>query len=195
MARKTWAQEFDERNADNSMFLIEMHKSMVFAALRARMHATGVSQKEIANRLDVSEAWVSKFLNREPDVRLSTLVKVAWALKCSWAEPALNSIPAKHEHVVLDANPWSDKAGSVGQSGGLMAIETPLEFRDWARLREEDHGATLERDREYRICSLELLDRTSSSARERDANQVRRSHHGKEEPANKFGSDKLATAA
>jgi len=105
MAKKTWAQKFDERNASNPMFLVEMHKTMVFAAIRARMHATGVSQKDIAEKLDVSEAWVSKFLNREPDVRLSTLVKVAWALNCKWAVPSLEAEPPTHEHLVTPKDP------------------------------------------------------------------------------------------
>lgn len=195
MVDKTWAQKFDERNANNLMFLLEMHKTMVFAAIRVRMHAGGVSQKDIAEKLDVSEAWVSKFLNREPDVRLSTLVKVAWALNCKWAVPSLEAEPPGHEHLFISKGGRSAKVGIGGYLVDGQAIEKLWDVHDWHRVGEWTSSAPGDGAQHYRADFLEQLGRAVNQAAWPNTKEGKRSHHGKEEPAERLTGCKLATAA
>lgn len=45
------------------------------------LHASGMSQKDLAARLNVSEARVSQMLNGDANLTVTTLVKIASVLK------------------------------------------------------------------------------------------------------------------
>lgn len=45
------------------------------------LHASGMSQKDLAARLNVSEARVSQMLNGDANLTITTLVKIASVLK------------------------------------------------------------------------------------------------------------------
>lgn len=90
--KKTWAQEFYDRNKGDYLFQFEQYKLSVFSALRERLFVSGLSTQELATRIGVTERRVINLLKKEPDIKLSMLVKIAGALGTHWSEPELEEI-------------------------------------------------------------------------------------------------------
>jgi predicted RNase H-like HicB family nuclease/DNA-binding Xre family transcriptional regulator len=81
----------------------------------AQMDAQNVTRTELAERLDVDKAQVTRMLNGTSNMTLKTLVSVASALGCRVSVPALIRISQSKPKVIVPAYSmrvfWSDEDG------------------------------------------------------------------------------------
>jgi len=78
-AQEWFAQRLKEYR-DDPEFILEQLILDVTEQICAAMEGQDISRSELAQRLDVSRAYVTKLLNGHPNMTLRTLVEVAAAL-------------------------------------------------------------------------------------------------------------------
>ena len=75
-------------------------------AIRRRMREEGITQTALANRLGVSQAYVSKALRYDQNMTLRTLAIIAEGLGAEWAEPMLcPKVGTAHEQTIVKTEP------------------------------------------------------------------------------------------
>ena len=89
-ARKTWFESFLEEHGNDPEYLTEKLVLRINREIRRRMHELGVTQTELADRLGVSQAHVSRLLNNR-NLTLRSLAVLADALDAEWEEPRLTA--------------------------------------------------------------------------------------------------------
>lgn len=72
--------EYIEQNRDNLWFKLEELLYDLTEHIYERMVEKNMTQRELARRLGVSDAYISKILKGHPNITLKTLVKLAIAL-------------------------------------------------------------------------------------------------------------------
>ena len=82
MREKTWFDEKLTQFADDPVFLTEEKILEFTEKLVLKMEEYQVSRSELAKRLGVSKAMVTKLLNGNPNMTVKTMVTVAHALGC-----------------------------------------------------------------------------------------------------------------
>lgn len=63
-----------------------------FRAIRRQMRVAGITQVELAERLGVSQAYISKILRYNQNVTIRTLAMLAEAMGVEWETPRLHPI-------------------------------------------------------------------------------------------------------
>lgn len=79
---------------DDDSLTLSIFKGMIAAEISCRRIKIGLSQKEFAEKMGVSQSLVSRWENGETNFTLSTLVKIASVLKIEMQSPYVPS-PAK----------------------------------------------------------------------------------------------------
>ncbi len=78
------------KKAQNSDTFLAQKLSIQFARnVEDMMSKKGLKQKDLAEKMGVSAAYVSKVLNGNINMTLSTMSKIAKALNCNISEPVL----------------------------------------------------------------------------------------------------------
>jgi transcriptional regulator with XRE-family HTH domain len=82
-----------------------------------RMDAEGVSQTDLAKKMGVSDAYVTKLMRGNNNFTIRTMVKIAMALNCELASPQLKDHLAKK---YFDSCKWNEEPEQV-----LIVHNTP----------------------------------------------------------------------
>jgi transcriptional regulator with XRE-family HTH domain len=82
MESKNWLQEKIEKFADDPAFLTEMQILKFTEAVVRNMERNAVPRAELARKLGVSKAMVTKLLSGNPNMTMRTMVTVAHVLGC-----------------------------------------------------------------------------------------------------------------
>jgi len=82
MESKNWLQEKIEKFADDPAFLTEMQILKFTEAVVRNMEGNTIPRAELARRLGVSKAMVTKLLRGNPNMTMKTMVTLAHALGC-----------------------------------------------------------------------------------------------------------------
>jgi len=82
MQTKSWFTEKLDTFANDPEFLAEEAILEFTEKLVAKMQEQKVSRAELAKRLDVSKAFVTKLLNGNPNMTIKTMVSIAAVLDC-----------------------------------------------------------------------------------------------------------------
>jgi len=119
-----WWKEWQDRESKSLIYKVESTAVDIALQIHDRLRELSLSQRDLAQRLLSSQAYVSQILNGKPNMTLETLTKIALALALD-----LRVILAHPNHVcpVVDAFPpvRADESGDVGEATGRFAI---LEF-------------------------------------------------------------------
>lgn len=83
MAENNWFTNMLDGFKDDPEYLTEKQILDFTAKLVNKMEELKVSRAELAKRLDVSKAFVTKLLNGNPNMTIKTMVSITHALKCS----------------------------------------------------------------------------------------------------------------
>jgi transcriptional regulator with XRE-family HTH domain len=82
MESKNWLKEKIEEFADDPAYLTEMQILKFTEAVVRNMEANAVPRSELARRLGVSKAMVTKLLRGNPNMNMKTMVTLAYVLGC-----------------------------------------------------------------------------------------------------------------
>lgn len=82
MERKNWLQEKIEKFADDPVYLTEMQILKFTEAVVRNMERNTVPRAELARKLGVSKAMVTKLLSGNPNMTMKTMVTLAHVLGC-----------------------------------------------------------------------------------------------------------------
>jgi transcriptional regulator with XRE-family HTH domain len=82
MQVKSWFTDKLDRFADDPEFLTEEAILDFTEKLVAKMEELKVSRAELAKRLKVSKAFITKLLNGNPNMTIRTMVSISNALDC-----------------------------------------------------------------------------------------------------------------
>ncbi len=83
------------QNMTAEELLLASMQSMIAAQISIRRQDLGLSQQQLADKLDVSQALVSRWEAGDANFTLSTLVKISQALGLRM-QPPFETAPAKH---------------------------------------------------------------------------------------------------
>lgn len=97
-AKKTWGEQVEEELRDDPEFLSEALVLQVNGAIRRRMRELGITQADLAQKLGVSQPYVSKLLNYNGNLTIRSLAALAHALGCEWAEPHMLPLNKSRSH-------------------------------------------------------------------------------------------------
>lgn len=104
--------------SDEELLLTTLQADIA-ATIAAKRIFSDLSQKELADELQVSQSLVSKWESGETNYTLETLVKLALKLNIEIRSPFVSERPSRHdkgENVIpFPSNQWST-AGSSGSS-------------------------------------------------------------------------------
>jgi transcriptional regulator with XRE-family HTH domain len=82
MKLETWYKEKIQKFRDDVEFLTETAILDFTEKIVDKMHKTGLSRAELAQKLGVSKPFVTKLLNGNPNMTIKTMVSIAHALEC-----------------------------------------------------------------------------------------------------------------
>jgi transcriptional regulator with XRE-family HTH domain len=82
MKMEAWYKEKIEKFHDDVEFLTEKAILDFTEKIVNKMHKTGLSRVELAQKLGVSKPFVTKLLNGNPNMTIKTMVSIAHALEC-----------------------------------------------------------------------------------------------------------------
>lgn len=82
MESKNWLKEKIEEFADDPAYLTEMQILKFTETVVRNMEANAVPRAELARRLGVSKAMVTKLLRGNPNMNMKTMVTLAYVLGC-----------------------------------------------------------------------------------------------------------------
>lgn len=82
MNAEQWFSEQLENAKDSIDFITEDHILEFTEQIINRMNELDLSQKDLADRMNVKPPYVHKILNGNPNVSLKTMIKIAMALRC-----------------------------------------------------------------------------------------------------------------
>ncbi len=83
MSTENWFTKTLEGFKDDEDFLAERAILEFTEQVAAAMHEAGMSRADLARKLGVSKAFVTKLLNGNPNLTIRTMVALAKALDCS----------------------------------------------------------------------------------------------------------------
>lgn len=89
MAGRPTSSESVTPNGDQFEYAAEKLMLRYFRAIRRRMREEGISQTELAARLGVSQAYVSKLLKYNQNLTIRSLAELAEVLDVEWEQPCL----------------------------------------------------------------------------------------------------------
>jgi transcriptional regulator with XRE-family HTH domain len=82
MKTETWFRDLVDKYKDDSEFRAEGVILDITEKIVAKMEEKNISRAELARRLGVSKAFITKLLNGNTNLTLKTMVSVAAALGC-----------------------------------------------------------------------------------------------------------------
>ena len=89
MADRALSRQRTIPNGDQIEYVAEKLMLRYFRAIRRRMREKGITQSELAERLGVSQAYISKVLKYNQNLTIRTLATLAEALDADWDAPLL----------------------------------------------------------------------------------------------------------
>lgn len=93
-----------------------------------RMEAQNVTRTELANRLNVNKAYVTRMLNGTPNMTLKTLASVGVALKCRFSVPELREL-ADFEQPPCELDQTADRTEAAVPPLAFCRQPAPLSSR------------------------------------------------------------------
>ncbi|MBI1389531.1 MAG: helix-turn-helix domain-containing protein [bacterium] len=99
---KALFQAFLSAARQNDEFHVEKAKILFSDLVSSLMENQGVSNTELAERLNTSKQYISKVLNGHANVTISTMVKISRALNADFSisiHPSMNSSQARGENI------------------------------------------------------------------------------------------------
>ena len=91
MSTRTWLESAQEKYRGDAVYQTEALALSVGSEIRRIMKQRGLTGLELAKRLGVSSAYVSRLLNDNPNLTLKSLAKISVALEAQWEMPRLAS--------------------------------------------------------------------------------------------------------
>jgi len=92
MANETWLRKNLRNVAGQVPYETERLILGINEEIVKQMASQNMTRTELAARIGVDKAYITRMLNGAPNVTLKTLVSVATALRCRFDVPALNKI-------------------------------------------------------------------------------------------------------
>ena len=89
MRKSEWFKQALEELHQDPEYLAERLALRSNKEIRRRMAELGLTQDKLAERLGVSQAYVSRLLNYSPNMTLRSLTLIAHALEAEWDFPHL----------------------------------------------------------------------------------------------------------
>ena len=77
-----WYKEFHKKAAESIEYRVTTREMLITEQIISIMEDLNISRAELANRLKISKAAVSKFLNNGSNITLQRAVAIAEALGC-----------------------------------------------------------------------------------------------------------------
>lgn len=122
-------------NLTDEELQLSVLQGLIAAEISMRRQDLGLSQRQLADKLGVSQALVSRWEAGEVNFTLSTLVKISLAMDLSLQSPIVPSPPLRHTEQgsnithISSAPGWK---GSVYISGhaGTYTVEQDLELKE-----------------------------------------------------------------
>lgn len=87
--RQTWFERFSAEHAHDPDFLAEQFVLRMNRELRRFMREHGLTQTELARRMGVSQAYISRLLHYNQNLTLRSLALLADAMGAEWTLPRL----------------------------------------------------------------------------------------------------------
>jgi transcriptional regulator with XRE-family HTH domain len=82
MSENNWLTELVDELEDDAEYLTELQILHFTKLVVDKMQELKISRVELANRLDVSKAFVTKLLNGNPNMTIKTMVTILNAIGC-----------------------------------------------------------------------------------------------------------------
>jgi len=82
MRKKTWLQEKVNEFADDPAYLTERHLLKFTEDIISKMKEQNIPRNDLAQRMGVSKAMVTKLLRGNPNMTLKTMVTISQAINC-----------------------------------------------------------------------------------------------------------------
>lgn len=143
MTRKTWGDRFVEKHGNSRDYLTEVLALEFFTEIRRRMEAISMSQTDLAERMGVSQPYVSRLLNYDHNTTIRSLAIIAHALNAEWVHPQLQekvsaasaddyelSAEPVIRHVALSSSLPPRQSGSGSDFGRVWKEPTEEESKD-----------------------------------------------------------------
>lgn len=130
---KTFLSTFSAK-LDNEELMLSAIQGMIAAEISIRRQNLGMSQKEFAEKMGVSQSLVSRWENGDTNFTLSTLISIASKLNIQMQSPFVLS-PAKiytngKNNIICFPNSGTAYHTYVQESSGSYNVETDSDIKE-----------------------------------------------------------------